>query len=185
MVNFPKLVKSFDLNIIHKNQNFLASAHNKKVYHNYVDKISDWKDIMEDIYYISSYKSKDTGEEFKDYLLDIEMYHFLISVEKGLVSFIKKINPDKIFTHYNISFDDIRGELDLLLDDHLIEIKTTTYQECTLSNLAQSLIYGYLVEKKDVKINKVSIYNPLMGTITTFDVSNSDILNQFKTKIYN
>ena len=185
MVNFPKLVKSFDLNLIHKNQNFLASAHNKKVYHNYVDKISDWKDIMEDIYYISSYKSKDVGEEFKDYLLDIEMYHFLISVEKGLVSFIKKINPDKIFTHYNISFDDIRGELDLLLDDHLIEIKTTTYQECTLSNLAQSLIYGYLVEKKDVKINKVSIYNPLMGTITTFDVSNSDILNQFKTKIYN
>ena len=42
--------------IIHKYPNFLKSAYNKKVYHNYTDKISDWRDIIPDIYYISSYK---------------------------------------------------------------------------------------------------------------------------------
>ena len=55
LVNFPKNVKSFDLNLIHRYQTFLKSAQNKKIYHNYVDKISDWRDITEDIYEISSY----------------------------------------------------------------------------------------------------------------------------------
>ena len=31
------------------------------------------------------------------------------------------------------------------------------------SNLSQSLTYGYLVEKKDLPVNKVSILNPLLG----------------------
>ena len=52
VVNFPNNVKSFDLNLIHRYQTFLQSANNKKMYHNYVDKISDWKDILEDIYHI-------------------------------------------------------------------------------------------------------------------------------------
>ena len=90
----------------------------------------------------------------------------------------------KIYTHYNITFDLVRGELDLLIDDHLIEIKSSMYQACSLVNLSQALIYGYLVEKKDVKVNKVSIYNPLMGTMTTFDTSKFNFV-EFKTKIYN
>ena len=186
LVNFPKNIKSFDLNLIHKYQAFLQSAHNKKVYHNYVDKISDWRDILEDIYYISSYKMKDVSEELKNFIEGQEMYQFLINLSKGLVSFIKKNHPkiDKIFTHYNITFDSIKGELDLLIDDHLIEIKSSFYQTATLANLSQSLIYGYLVEKKEVKINKVSIFNPLMGTITSFDTSKFNF-NKFKDKIYN
>lgn len=186
LVNFPKNMKGFDLNLIHKYQSFLQSAHNKKVYHNYIDKISDWRDILEDIYYISSYRMKETSEELKDFLLGSEMYQFLCNLSKGLVSFIKKnhINLDKIFTHYNITFDIIKGELDLLIDDHLIEIKTSFYQTCTLPNLCQSLIYGYLIEKKEVKVNKVSIYNPIMGEMTSFDTSNFNF-NTFKSKIYN
>ncbi len=186
MVNFPTNVKCFDLNLIHKHQNFLKSSYNKKVYHNYVDKISDWRDIISDIYYISSYKMDNINEELKEYILGIEMYHFLGNISKGLLNFIKKNHPEvkDIFTHYNITYDTIRGELDLLIDDHLIEIKSSFYQTCTLPNLSQSLIYGYLIEKKDVSINKVSIYNPIMGTITSFDTSNFDF-TEFKNKIYN
>ena len=58
----------FDLNLIHKYQSFLQSANNKKIYHNYVDKISDWKDILEDIFYISSYKMKEYNSELKEFL---------------------------------------------------------------------------------------------------------------------
>ena len=114
------------------------------------------------------------------------MYTYLNNLSKGLTSYINKNHPNvkKIFTHYNITFDTIRGELDLLIDDHLIEIKSSFYQACTLANLSQSLIYAYLVEKKDVKINKVSIFNPLMGTITSFDTSKFDYV-KFKNKIYN
>jgi DNA helicase-2/ATP-dependent DNA helicase PcrA len=186
LVHFPKNVKSFDLNLIHRYQTFLKSAQNKKIYHNYVDKISDWRDITDDIYQISSYKMRDVNEELKDYLLSSEMYKYLNNLSKGLVNYINKNHPKvkKIFTHYNITFDTIKGELDLLIDDHLIEIKSSFYQACTLSNLSQSLIYAYLVEKKEVKVNKVSIFNPIMGTITSFDTSKFDYA-KFKNKIYN
>tara|TARA_A100001015_G_scaffold109178_1_gene121163 strand:- start:6739 stop:9549 length:2811 start_codon:yes stop_codon:yes gene_type:complete len=185
LISFPNKVKSFDLNLIHKHQTFLQSAHNKKVYHNYVDKISDWRDIMEDIYYISSY-NYDKDDELKDFILGHDMYQYLINLSKGLTKFIEKNHPkvDKIFTHYNITFDTIKGELDLLIDDHLIEIKSSFFQTCTLGNLSQSLIYGYLIEKKDVKINKVSIFNPILGIITSFDTSDFNFID-FKSKIYN
>ena len=185
MVNFPQNVRSFELNLIHKYPNFLKSAYNKKVYHNYTDKISDWRDIIPDIYYISSYKMDNINDELKEFILGVEMYQFLCDLSKGLISFIKKNQPNlkNIFTHYNITFDTIRGELDLLIDDHLIEIKSSFYQTTTLPNLCQSLIYGYLVEKKDVSVNKISIYNPIMGTLTNFDTSDFDFSN-FKNKIY-
>ena len=186
LVNFPKEIKHFDLNLIHKQPEFLQSANNKKIYHNYIDKISDWKDILEDIFNISIYKMKVVSEELKDFLLGSEMYKLLLSIEKGLISFLKKTNTkiSKIFTHYNITFDLTRGELDLLVDDHLIEIKSSVYQAATLANVSQALIYGYLVEKKEVKINKVSIYNPLMGIMTSFDTKEFNFV-KFTTKIYN
>jgi len=186
LVNFPKEIKHFDLNLIHKQPEFLQSANNKKIYHNYIDKISDWKDILEDIFNISIYKMKVVSEELKDFLLGSEMYKLLCSIEKGLIYFLKKGNANisKIFTHYNITFDLTRGELDLLVDDHLIEIKSSVYQAATLANVSQALIYGYLVEKKEVKINKVSIYNPLMGIMTSFDTKEFNFV-KFTTKIYN
>lgn len=64
-----RVEERFDLNSIHKYQSFLQSANNKKIYHNYVDKISDWKDILEDIFYISSYKMKEYSSELKKFLL--------------------------------------------------------------------------------------------------------------------
>jgi DNA helicase II / ATP-dependent DNA helicase PcrA len=178
-VNFPDLVKKFDLNLIHRYSTFLNSANNKKIYHNYVDKLSDWKDIIEDIYYISTYKHREPSNELKEFILSSEFYYFLKNLEKGIVSYFsndKNNNlPSKyIHTHYNITFDIIKGELDLLIDDHLIEIKSSLYQTTTLSNLSQTLIYGYLVEKKDMKVNKVSILNPLLGTIVTFDTNEFD-----------
>lgn len=174
-VNFPDKMKKFDLNLIHRYSTFLSSANNKKIYHNYVDKLTDWKDMTEDIYYISTYKHREQNNELKEYLLGSEMYQFLKNLEKGIVSYFKDCSPkNHVFTHYNITFDIIKGELDLMVDDHLIEIKSSLYQTTTLANLSQSLIYGYLVEKKDLKVNKVSILNPLLGTIVTFDTKDFD-----------
>jgi len=174
-VNFPDKMKKFDLNLIHRYSTFLSSANNKKIYHNYVDKLTDWKDMTEDIYYISTYKHREQNNELKEYLLGSEMYQFLKNLEKGIVSYFKDFSPkNHVFTHYNITFDIIKGELDLMVDDHLIEIKSSLYQTTTLANLSQSLIYGYLVEKKDLKVNKVSILNPLLGTIVTFNTKDFD-----------
>lgn len=182
-VNFPDKVIKFDLNLVHKHNTFLNNASNKKIYHNYIDKLSDWKDIMEDIYYISTFKSTENNSELKDFLLGSEFYYYLKNLEKGILKYLKDIDLKKIYTHYNVSFDIIKGELDLMLDDHMIEIKTSLYQTVTLSNLCQTLIYGHLVKKKNLPVNKVSIFNPLLGTMTTFNTVDFDF-RKFILTIY-
>jgi len=185
IVNYPELIKKFDLNLIHKYSTFLNSANNKKIYHNYIDKLTDWKDILEDIYYISSYTQREVTNELKEYLLGSEIYYFLKNLEQSIITYFKNNPPKKhIYTHYNITFDIIKGELDFLVDDHLFEIKSSLYETTTLSNVTQSLIYGYLVEKKDIIINKVTILNPLLGTITTFNTKNFNF-NKFILSVYN
>jgi hypothetical protein len=41
-----------------------------------------------------------------------------------------------------------------------------------MSNLTQTLIYGYLLTKKDKPINRIVIYNPISGEINEFNVKN-------------
>ena len=96
-------------------------------------------------------------------------------------------------SHHNDHY--IKGELDLLVDDHLFEIKSSAYEVCTLSNLSQSLIYGHLLQNKvvednikqtklsHIKIKKISIYNPLMGIMNTFNTSDFDF-NELANKFY-
>ena len=161
-----------------------SRINNKKVYHNYIDKLTDWKDIIEDIYYISSYAQREVNNELKEYLLGSEMYYFLKNLEQSIIIYFKNNPPNKhIYTHYNITFDIIKGELDFMVDDHLFEIKSSLYQTTTLSNVMQSLIYGYLVKKKDIIINKVTILNPLLGTITTFNTKDFNF-NTLISSIY-
>ena len=74
----------------------------------YIDKISDWKDILEDIFNISIYKMKVVSEELKDFLLGSEMYKLLLSIEKGLISFLKKTNTKKSRKIFS-SLDSLRG----------------------------------------------------------------------------
>ena len=128
-------------------------------------------------------------------MLSENVYASLVSLEKGLVNYLGKAGVKKIYTHYNLNSHHndhhIKGELDVLVDDHLIEIKSSAYETCTLGNLSQALVYGHLLQTKIVennieedllktnvqeftKIKKISIYNPLMGIMNSFDTSKFD-----------
>ena len=135
---------------------------------------------------------------WREFLLSENTYASLVSLEKGLVNYFGKASIKKIYTHYNLNSHHndhyIKGELDILVDDHLIEIKSSAYETCTLGNLSQALVYGHLLQTKVVedqkhdligdmvksttqeftKIKKISIYNPLMGIMNTFDTSKFD-----------
>ena len=203
LVNFPDKVVKFDLNLRNRYPSF-----NTAIYHKYIDPMIDWRNSLDDIFYISSYKYTNTDlvEIWKEYLLSETVYNSLVSLEKGLINYLGKVPIKKIYTHYNLNShhneNSIKGELDILVDDHLIEIKTSNFEVCTLGNLSQSLIYGHLIESKVInsfsskgdgqdkkeftKINKVSIYNPVLGVINSFDTSSFDFIelaNKFYPKL--
>ena len=66
----------------------------------------------------------------------------------------------------------IKGIFDLLLDDTIIEIKSYSDEKPKVEMLIQVLSYVGLARRKGIKINKISIYNPIYGVIYNWDVSN-------------
>ena len=178
--NFPSKCKKFDLNLNNFHSNFP-----KPIYHKYKDNLSDWRDILDELIFISGYKcgNENIIEEYKKELTKSNFIDYYKKLEKSLISFINEINPKEIKNHVNITYGQIKGEYDLLIDDHLIEIKITNNDTCTISNILQILMYGYLLNKKEIKISKISIYNVLNGTLDTFNVKDFNF-KKFKKIIY-
>jgi hypothetical protein len=169
--NFPNKIKKFDLNVIHKNENFP-----KKIYYEYIDENNHWNNQLENIFYISTHEiltdEKDFVSRYKDFLLDNK--DFYNELENGVRKLVDLFKPKVINTHYNINFDNLKAEVDLLFDDTLIEIKVSSNEICCLEYLCQVFTYGYLLSKKDKKINKIVLYNAENGLIYIIDTSTFD-----------
>ena len=183
-INFPKKIKKFDLNIIHKDPKFP-----QKIYLEYIDPQTDWRNILEHIFYISSYKIKNEVDvtSFRELLVCQSAFNYYIELEKGICKIINTIKPKEINTHHVVSFGSVRGEIDILCDDTIIEIKSSlsNYSEiATIPNMTQVLLYAYLLKKKEHKINNMILYNPINGEVNQFDISTFNLI-QFKKIIYN
>ena len=120
-------------------------------------------------------------------LVSQHAFNYYLELEKGICKIINGIKPKEIHAHYVASFGSVRGEIDVLCDDTIIEIKSSVsnYNEvATIPNISQALLYGYLLKKKEHKINKIILYNPLNGEINNLDVSEFNWV-KFKKTIYN
>ena len=184
LVNYPNKVKKFDLNLIHKDTNFP-----QKIYLEYIDPKTDWRNILEYIYFISTYKSSKSYDlsSYHDLLVSETSFNYYLELEKGICKIINELNPKEIHTHYTCSLGSVKGEIDILCDDTLIEIKSSisNYNEIvTIPNLSQTLLYGYLLKKKEIKINNIILYNPLNGEFNKINVENFNWV-KFKKTIYN
>lgn len=177
-INCTKEVKKFELNIAHKFEKFSS-----KIKSNYIDELNDWRNLLDDIFTISTYNIKDDGQifnELKILLTSKSIYEHYNNISKSLSEYINLLNPTEVKSHYNVSHADIRGEIDLLVNDNIFEFKTNQGEIGTISNITQTLLYGYLMNKKAIKINKIILYNPLSGEIISFDTSSlnfKDIAN--------
>ena len=183
-VNYPKKVKKFDLNLLHKDTKFP-----QKIYLEYVDPQTDWRNILDHIYYISTYKIPKYVDltNYHELLVSQSAFNYYLELEKGICKIINGLKPKEITTHSIVSFGSVRCDIDILCDDTIIEIKSSisNYNEsATVSNLSQSLLHGYLLKKKEHKVNKIILYNPLNGEVNNFDVSNFNWI-KFKKIIYN
>jgi phage anti-repressor protein len=74
---------------------------------------------------------------------------YYLELEKGLCKLINQLKPKEINTHYVVSLGNVKGEIDLLVDDTIFEFKTNQNEIATMSNLTQTLVYGYLLTKKN------------------------------------
>lgn len=177
--NFNNKLKKFDLNIIHKNENF-----SKKVYHEYIDENNHWNNQLENIFYISSFDASidiDILNKYKNFLLN--NINFYNDLENGIKKLVDMFKPKIIYNHYNINFDALKAEVDLLFDDILIEIKVSSNEICCLQYMCQVFTYGYLLTKKNKKINKIVLYNVENGIINIIDTSTFNF-KLFYEKLY-
>ena len=164
----------------------------QKIRQNYIDELSDWRNLLEDIFFISTFNIKDEGDifsELKNLLINPNIYSHYNELIISLTKYINNFNPNEINSHYNVSHATIKGEIDLLVDDNLFEIKTNQYEIATMANITQTLLYGYLIQKKNKKINNIILYNPLTGEITKLNTTNINfkdiatiVYSEFKTK---
>lgn len=168
-INFTKEIKKFELNIIHKLKEFP-----QKIRQNYIDELNDWRNLLEDIFFISTFNVKDDGNFFGDLkklLVNDKIYEHYNTISKQFSKLITDLNPIEINSHYNVSHAKIKGKIDLLVDDTLFEIKTNQTEIATISNITQTLLYGYLISKKGKKIKNIILYNPLSGEINHFKIN--------------
>ena len=108
---------------------------------------------------------------------DINFYsEWLYTVQIGCAMFVKNANPENLFVQYTIKDEttQIKGILDLLIQDHIVEIKTYSESKPRVEALIQLLVYVGLARRKGLIINRASIYNPLYGNLYSWDVSTWD-----------
>lgn len=180
--NYPDMIENFDLS---------QNTHIKipdKLYHNYIDCYSNWRDILSDIFKIATYKLKaDNINRWEEILLDEKCIIFYNMIEKAIIKLINKLlNKENniIKIHTNITFNPIKGEIDIMVNNTLIEMKTTPDDACTFPNLCQSIMYGYLLSKKNIQVNEIIILNLWDGTLDTFNMTDFNY-KKFKKTLYN
>ena len=175
-INFPNKIKKFD-----RYKHFP-----KNIYQQYIDTQTDWRNILEHIFLLASYEEsidKSRLDIYKNFLINDTMKNHFIDLEKGFCKLINSIKPKYIYCNYMISVGSIIGEIDILCDNIVIQIKTSNFEIATVSNISQILLYTYLLKKKETNINKILLFNPLNGVLNTFNIDNIDI-TEFKKKIY-
>jgi DNA helicase-2/ATP-dependent DNA helicase PcrA len=186
-INFSKQIKKFELNIIYKLEKFP-----QKIRQNYIDELNDWRNLLEDIFFIATYNIKDEGSIFNDLknlLINNNIYSYYNEISEKLYKFISESNPKEINSHYNVTHAKIKGKIDILVDNKIFEIKTNQGEIATMTNIIQTLLYGYLLNKKERIIDEIILYNPLTGEINLFDTKDfnfkkisSIIYEHFKQK---
>ena len=64
----------------------------------------------------------------------------------------------------------VKGIIDVCCDNSIIRIKPTTSNNPRIETLLQAISYASLARRANIQIDYFSIYNPINGTIYTWDI---------------
>lgn len=135
---------------------------------------NNWFDIIESIWEIA--KCDKIVREERRRLLYMETDKSIFEKYKPLfneifdlfVSVIKK--GAKCHKHLKSSYG-VFGEIDILNDDCVIEVKTSV-DNVKIEWIIQLSCYVQLCRENNIPINYIKIFNPLRGELFTYDISN-------------
>ena len=162
----------------------------------------DSSEIIFEIFMIALIKAITRGRTSLQYLLNYEaeynnkkinrsdLNYYTLWLEQvrqascKLVSEYSNIQAQKCFRDDKTQ---IKGILDLLVDDTIIEIKAYSDGVLKIEMLIQVLAYAALARNKGIIINNIIIYNPIHGKIFKWDISNwtrcQELIDYLYTKI--
>ena len=145
-----------------------------KSYITYCNKNINWEKIIWEIFLISKCHSV-WGDRRKCLYINIEKDKVLNlkSFYKDINIFVKKLINDKIvFCNPDLNNGVIFGDADLMIENEILDIKTSSKKEINIEFTLQLLVYSSLARYKGMKIDKISIFNPLLGMYNYCDISN-------------
>ena len=145
-----------------------------KSYLQFKNKDNKWNKILWETFLISKCHSV-WGDRRKCLYINIKKED-IISLDgfyNDIYNFIKSVIENKII-FCNPDLDDgyIFGDADLIIENEILDIKTSSNKDMNIEYSLQLLIYTALARFKGMKINKISIFNPLLGIYYYCDVTN-------------
>ena len=138
---------------------------------------NEWNKIIWEIFMVSKCHSI-WGDRRKNLYIEItkESVLSINDFYNDIFSFISSIITKDSNIYCNPKLDNgiIFGDADLIINDEIMDFKTSYNQEINIEHTLQLLIYTSLARSKGIKINKISIYNPLCGIYYYSDISKWD-----------
>lgn len=118
-----------------------------------------WKENLSQFWFLAG-GTKDSP--WKEYLDNIETSKW-DELSQDWNKFLMKEKISDIEIYPKLNYKGIFGEMDILNDKFIIEIKTCWGESLTLKHLLQVILYQFIYKNQNKNIKKVLIYNPLLG----------------------
>ena len=145
-----------------------------KSYLNFKNKDNKWNKIIYEIFLISKCHCV-WGDRRKCLYIDIkkETIKEMDDFYKDINKFIKEITKDKmIFCNPDLNNGMIYGDADIIIENEIMDFKTSANKDMNIEYTLQLLLYTSLARSKGMKIDKISIFNPLLGIYNYCNIEN-------------
>ena len=132
-----------------------------------------WDEIIYDIF-ITSKSHLIWGDRRKCIYTEIEENEILRckSLFDSIYNFVKeKVEGKLVFCNPSLENGIIYGDADLIIDNEILDIKTSNKSDINIEFTLQLLIYTSLARIRGMRIDKISIFNPLLGEYNYADIS--------------
>lgn len=168
---FYKFIEKFSVPMYERH-----SFKKDKEYHKYIDPNNDWIDNIFAIAHVSIYprSRRKYLKSLQNYVTTPTAKTLFKKINNAIIKLINnelEENNNTIQLHPNLSFGEVMGEGDILVNNTLIEIKMTKGCLITTRNVLQTLMYRYMLMKKGIKINKIIFFNPFFGESYELDIN--------------